>query len=165
MSSSISALRRVIAQIDVSFSNSLIEAWWRTLKHQRLYLHSLDDLATVRRPVDVLTHVLLEATGLPAERVIGTGTLLDTARMRQLLASQLGVSAKSVHMHVIGEHGDSQVPIFSSARIGSVPLRSWPGWDAGQEPVLAAQIRGAARGIIARRGATITPSASPPRTC
>jgi len=46
-----SALRRVIAQIDVSFSNSLIEAWWRTLKHQWLYLHSLDDLATVRRLV------------------------------------------------------------------------------------------------------------------
>jgi L-lactate dehydrogenase len=111
-------------------------------------------LVMVTNPVDVLTHVLLEATGLPAARVLGTGTLLDTARMRQLLADQLDVSAKSVHMHVIGEHGDSQVPVFSSARVGSLPLRSWPGWDQASEPAIAEQVRTAAREIIVRKGAT-----------
>jgi L-lactate dehydrogenase len=111
-------------------------------------------LIMVTNPVDVLTHVLLEATGLPPARVLGTGTLLDTARMRQLLATQLDVSAKSVHMHVVGEHGDSQVAVFSSARIGTLPLRSWPQWDVTREPAIAEQVRTAAREIILRKGAT-----------
>lgn len=111
-------------------------------------------LVMVTNPVDVLTQVLLEATGLPPARVLGTGTLLDTARMRQLLATQLHVSAKSVHMHVVGEHGDSQVAVFSSARIGSVPLRTWPDWDMSLEPAIAERVRTAAREIILRKGAT-----------
>jgi L-lactate dehydrogenase len=111
-------------------------------------------LVMVTNPVDVLTHVLLEATGLPAARVLGTGTLLDTARMRHMLGAHAGVSAKSVHIQVVGEHGDSQVPLFSSARIGGLPLRSWPGWDQGSEPVFADKVRTAAREIIARKGAT-----------
>jgi L-lactate dehydrogenase len=111
-------------------------------------------LVMVTNPVDVLTHVLLEASGLPPARVLGTGTLLDTARMRQLLATELHVSAKSVHMNVVGEHGDSQVASFSSARIGSRPLRSWPTWNPANEPVFADKVRTAAREIIARKGAT-----------
>jgi L-lactate dehydrogenase len=111
-------------------------------------------LVMVTNPVDVLTNVLLEATSLPPARVFGTGTLLDTARMRHVLATELGVAAQSVHMSVIGEHGDSQVPVFSSARVGTIPLHGMPAWTAERAPVLAAQVRTAAREIIARKGAT-----------
>jgi L-lactate dehydrogenase len=111
-------------------------------------------LVMVTNPVDVLTHVLLEASGLPPSRVLGTGTLLDTARMRTLLGIELGVSPQSVHMNVIGEHGDSQVALFSSARVGNLPLRAFPGWQVDREHELAQQVRGAAGQIIVRKGAT-----------
>lgn len=111
-------------------------------------------LVMVTNPVDVLTHLLLDVSGLPPARVLGTGTLLDTARMRHVLANELGVSPQSVHMSVLGEHGESQVAVFSSARIGTVPLRRMPGWRVDREPALAAQVRGAAREIIALKGAT-----------
>jgi L-lactate dehydrogenase len=111
-------------------------------------------LVMVTNPVDVLTHLLLEASGLPASRVIGTGTLLDTARMRAQLGKDLDVSPHSVHMNVVGEHGDSQVALFSSARVGNLPLHEWPGWKTEREADLAAQVRGAAGQIIARKGAT-----------
>jgi len=111
-------------------------------------------LIMVTNPVDVLTHVLLEASGLPPERVLGTGTLLDTARMRHRVGETLHVASQSVHLNVLGEHGDSQVAVFSSARVGGVSLRGWPGWDRAAEPALADSVRWAAREIIARKGAT-----------
>ncbi len=111
-------------------------------------------LFMVTNPVDVLTHVLFEATGLPAERVIGTGTLLDTARLRHLLGRELGVSPRSVHALVLGEHGDSQVALFSGARVSGRPLRAFPGFDRGREAALAKAVRGAAGEIIRRKGAT-----------
>jgi len=111
-------------------------------------------LIMVTNPVDVLTWVLLDASQLPPSRVLGTGTLLDTARMRTLIGSELGVSPQSVHLHVIGEHGDSQVALFASGEVGNLPLRAWPGWQQGREVGLADQVRGAATEIIARKGAT-----------
>ena len=111
-------------------------------------------LVMVTNPVDVLTHVLLEASGLAPERVIGTGTLLDTARMRHVVGRTLGVAPQSIHINVLGEHGDSQVAAFSSARVGGVSLRRWPAWTPQLERDLADEVRGAAREIIARKGAT-----------
>ncbi len=111
-------------------------------------------LVMVSNPVDVLTGVLAEASGLPLERVIGTGTLLDTARMRQMLAAEMKVSDRSVHMYVLGEHGDSQVAVFSSAMVGGTPLRSLRRWEPGFEQILADRVRFAAREIIKRKGAT-----------
>jgi L-lactate dehydrogenase len=111
-------------------------------------------LVVVTNPVDVLTRVLLETTGLPPARVLGTGTLLDTARMRHVVGSELGVSPQSVHMHVLGEHGDSQLAVFSSARVGTVALQTWPGWSDVRASAAADQVRSAAREIIARKGAT-----------
>lgn len=111
-------------------------------------------LVMVTNPVDVLTHVLQQASGLPPSRVLGTGTLLDSARMRTSLGRQLNVSPESVHMNVVGEHGDSQVALFSSARVGNVALRAFPGWQREREHSLAEQVRGAAGQIIARKGAT-----------
>jgi L-lactate dehydrogenase len=111
-------------------------------------------LVMVTNPVDVLTHVLLEASGLPPERVIGTGTLLDSARLRHVVGLALGVAPQSIHANVLGEHGDSQVAAFSCARVGGIPLRSFPGWQAQDEGAVADQVRFAAREIIARKGAT-----------
>jgi L-lactate dehydrogenase len=111
-------------------------------------------IVPVSNPVDVITRVMAEASGLPPERVIGTGTVLDTARLRQVLGRELGLSPNSVHAMVVGEHGDSEVVLWSSAHIGGVSLRSYPGWKADREPALAAEVRTAAYEIIKRKGAT-----------
>jgi L-lactate dehydrogenase len=108
----------------------------------------------VTNPVDVLTHVFQRASGLPPERVVGTGTLLDTARLRQVLGRELGVDARSVHAQVVGEHGDSEVVLWSSATVGGIALRRWPGWQSAREPALAEEVRTAAYEVIKRKGAT-----------
>ena len=108
----------------------------------------------VTNPVDVLTRVVQAASGLPPERVLGTGTLLDTARLRERLAVRLGVATQSVHAQVVGEHGDSSVALWSGARVGGVALRDWPGWQAQDEAALAQQVRRAAYEVIQRKGAT-----------
>lgn len=79
-------------------------------------------LLVASNPVDLLTHMVTRVSGLPAERVIGTGTILDTARFRTLLGETAGVAPHSVHAYVLGEHGDSEVLIWSSAKVGGVPL-------------------------------------------
>ncbi|MBN8493200.1 MAG: L-lactate dehydrogenase [Burkholderiales bacterium] len=108
----------------------------------------------VSNPVDVLVQVLVEASGLPPQRVLGTGTMLDSSRLRQMLGQRLHLSASSVHAQVVGEHGDSAVPLWSSADAGSVALRRWPGWKRSQEPKLAEQVRRAAYEVIQRKGYT-----------
>lgn len=111
-------------------------------------------VVVLTNPVDVLTHVMAEASGLPAARVIGTGTMLDTARLRQLAGSVLALDPRSVHAYVVGEHGDSEVVLWSGAQAGGVPLQRWPRWDSAREPELARRIRDAAYEIIRRKGAT-----------
>ena len=111
-------------------------------------------VVVVTNPVDILTRVMTEVSTLPSARVVGTGTMLDTARLRHVLSRTLNVDSRSVHAHVIGEHGDSEVVLWSSARVGGVRLRDWPGWDEAHEPVLAREVRDAAYEIIRRKGAT-----------
>jgi L-lactate dehydrogenase len=111
-------------------------------------------LVVVTNPVDVVTQLFVEATGLPNERVLGTGTMLDTARLGNLLSARLAVDERSVHAQVLGEHGDSQVVAWSTARVGGVALREWPQWQRDEEAVLAEQVRKAAYTIIAGKGAT-----------
>jgi L-lactate dehydrogenase len=77
-------------------------------------------LLIATNPVDVMTQVATRLSGLPPERVIGSGTILDTARFRALLGEYLGVSPQSVHAYVLGEHGDSEVLVWSEARVGGV---------------------------------------------
>jgi L-lactate dehydrogenase len=79
-------------------------------------------LLVVSNPVDVMTQVVTKISGLAPGRVMGAGTILDTARFRTLLGELLGVAAQSVHAYVVGEHGDSEVLIWSSARVGGVSL-------------------------------------------
>jgi L-lactate dehydrogenase len=111
-------------------------------------------LVVVTNPVDVMTRVAAEASGLPPARVIGTGTMLDTARLRHLLGRELELEPRSVHAQVVGEHGDSEVVLWSSANVGGVPLRRWKRFDAGREGVIADRVRSAAYEIIRRKGAT-----------
>lgn len=111
-------------------------------------------VVVVTNPVDVLTWVLTEASGLPPERVMGTGTMLDTARLRNMLGQELRLDPRSIHASVVGEHGDSEVVLWSTAHVGGTPLRSWPGWNPSLEKPIAEQVRTAAYEIIKRKGAT-----------
>jgi L-lactate dehydrogenase len=111
-------------------------------------------IVMVTNPVDVLTGVMLQASGLPPERVLGTGTMLDTARLRHVLGRELDVAPQSIHAQVVGEHGDSEVVLWSGAEVGGVPVRQWPGWAAETETRLATEVRRAAYEVIQRKGAT-----------
>jgi L-lactate dehydrogenase len=108
----------------------------------------------VTNPVDVLTYVMAESSGLPPERVIGTGTMLDTARLRHMLGDELRLDPRSIHAQVVGEHGDSEVVLWSSAQVGGTALRAWPGWNVARESEMAERVRTAAYEIIRRKGAT-----------
>jgi L-lactate dehydrogenase len=111
-------------------------------------------LVVVTNPVDVMTYVAQAASGLPPSRVIGTGTMLDTARLRQMLGRELDLEPRSVHAQVVGEHGDSEVVLWSGARVGGLPIRRWAGWNDDTERRIATEVRVAAREIIRRKGAT-----------
>ena len=112
----------------------------------------------VSNPCDVLAVAAQRFSGLPASRVFASGTVLDSARLRWLLAERLGVAASSVHAMIVGEHGDSEFPLWSQARIGPVPLAHW---DAGDGPLpraeldrIADDVKNAAYAVIAGKGAT-----------
>lgn len=82
-------------------------------------------LLVATNPVDIITMMVTKMSGLPPARVIGSGTILDTARFRTLLGEHLGVAPQSVHAYVLGEHGDSEVLVWSSAQVGGVPLEAF----------------------------------------
>ncbi len=116
-------------------------------------------LLIATNPVDIMTHVAQELSGLPPERVIGSGTILDTARFRSLLGQHLGISPRSVHAYVLGEHGDSEVLAWSNARAGSVPLLSFAAQIGAPitghlRDQIDDGVRNAAYTIIAGKGAT-----------
>ena len=111
-------------------------------------------LIIVANPVDVLTQLYLQATGFDTRKVIGTGTMLDTARLREMIAGKLRVNVKSIHANVIGEHGDSEVVLWSSAHVAGVRLREWDSWSSDYESEIAYQVKTAAYDIIKRKGAT-----------
>jgi L-lactate dehydrogenase len=108
----------------------------------------------VTNPVDVLTHQFARASGLPPERVLGTGTMLDTARLKTVLSRTLHVAPQSIHSQIIGEHGDSEVVLWSTAMAAGVPLAHWPGWNSDDQTRIASEVRRAAYEIIRRKGAT-----------
>ena len=116
-------------------------------------------LLVVTNPVDVLTYVAIATSGFPPERVIGSGTVLDTSRLRYLLAEHCGVAVSNVHATIAGEHGDSEFALWSSASIGLVPVHSWTSADGrslGPEELAAIedQVKNAAYEIIQGKGAT-----------
>lgn len=114
----------------------------------------------VTNPVDVVTQVALKLSGLPANQMFGSGTNLDSARLRFLIAEQTGVNVKNVHAYIAGEHGDSEVALWSSATIGGVPMLEWKELD-GHAPLTAEvreqihqDVKNAAYKIIDGKGAT-----------
>ncbi|MFD0705174.1 L-lactate dehydrogenase [Alloscardovia venturai] len=114
----------------------------------------------ITNPVDVVTQVALKLSGLPANQMFGSGTNLDSARLRFLIAEQTGVNVKNVHAYIAGEHGDSEVALWSSATIGGVPMLDWTPLD-GHEPLTAEvrekihqDVKNAAYKIIDGKGAT-----------
>ncbi len=112
-------------------------------------------LIVTTNPVDVLAQVAQIESGLPASRVISTGTVIDTARLRVLLAERLGIEPHAVDAFIIGEHGDSEIAVWSAARVAGLPLAKFPG--AGKLPAPAEmldQIRQAAPEIVKRKGNT-----------
>lgn len=102
-------------------------------------------LVVVSNPVDVLTYLAVKHSGLPANRVIGLGTVLDTARFQSYLAEKLQAPATQVRALILGEHGDSMVPIWSSATVGGLPIEQWPGFNTklGQDMFDATKTAGA----------------------
>lgn len=82
-------------------------------------------LLVVANPVDILTHVALELSGLPENRVIGSGTVLDTGRLKQILSQRLMVDPRNVHVRILGEHGDSELIAWSSAHVAGIPLEDF----------------------------------------
>ncbi len=111
-------------------------------------------LVIVSNPVDVLTYFYQKFTGLPKNKVLGTGTLLDTARLRDMIGDELQVEPKSIHAQVIGEHGDSEVVIWSGATVGGFPLNEWQNWSVKMQTEIALNVKNAAYEIIKRKGAT-----------
>ena len=82
-------------------------------------------LLVVSNPVDIMTQVVTKISGLPSQQVIGSGTILDTARFRTLLAEHLNIAPHSVHAYVLGEHGDSEVLAWSTGKVGGVPVEEF----------------------------------------
>lgn len=116
-------------------------------------------LLIVANPVDVLTAVAQKLSGLPENRVIGSGTVLDTARLKYRLSEHLGVDSKSIHAFIIGEHGDSEIAVWSSANVSGVPLsdfcelRGHMHHDEAEEEI-AQKVKNSAYEIIERKHAT-----------
>ena len=116
-------------------------------------------LLIATNPVDVLTQVSQKLSGLPVNRVIGSGTILDTARFRHLLGRHFKVEPRSVHAYIIGEHGDSEVPVWSLANIAGLRLADYAdlngiSHDEAALDDIFRQTRDAAYHIIERKGAT-----------
>ena len=116
-------------------------------------------LLVVSNPVDVLTYAAWRLSGYPAERVLGSGTVLDTARLKYLLGEHLQVDSRSVHAVIIGEHGDSELAVWSSANISGVPIDHFcelrGHYDhAAADHALYEEVRDSAYEIISRKGAT-----------
>ncbi len=116
-------------------------------------------LLVVTNPVDVLSYVSWEVSDLPKERVIGSGTVLDTSRFRHVLSRDCDVDPKNVHGYVVGEHGDSEVMLWSSTNVAGVPYDTFARAHCGgaseeKKADIEREVREAAYEIIERKGAT-----------
>ncbi|MCC9603878.1 lactate/malate dehydrogenase family protein [Stieleria sp. JC731] len=106
----------------------------------------------VSNPVDILTYVAAKMLGLPCNQVIGLGTQLDTIRFCSLIAEQLKSPPTQTKALILGEHGESMVPIWSSATIGGLPLDKYPGWSPTLATQLFTRTRGSGAEVIKRKG-------------
>lgn len=122
--------------------------------------HNPDGILLIAtNPVDTMTYAAWKLSGLPAQRVIGSGTILDTARFRYLLSQHFNVDARSVHAFIVGEHGDSEVPVWSLANIAGMQLPDFCtarglAYDQAAMQEISKQTREAAYAVIQLKGAT-----------
>lgn len=114
----------------------------------------------VTNPVDIVTYAALKISGLPSHQLFGSGTVLDSSRLRYLVARHCGVAVQNVHAYIAGEHGDTEIPLWSSASIGGVPLLDWRGpggssiLDGAARDRITHEVIDSAYRIIAGKGAT-----------
>ena len=115
-------------------------------------------MLVVANPVDILTQVAIKLSGLPENRVIGSGTVLDSARLRYKLGEHLSVDSRSVHAFIVGEHGDSELAVWSSANVSGIDLEDFHGLCASCQDVsfreIYEDVRDSAYKVIDRKGAT-----------
>ncbi len=109
-------------------------------------------VVVVSNPVDALTYLAAARLGLPKSQVIGLGTVLDTVRFRSLIADKLAVPPTQVDALILGEHGDSMVPVWSSATVGGLPLEKFPGWSAKLAEELFTRTKGSGAEVIKKKG-------------
>ena len=125
----------------------------------KITAHQPKTLLIVSNPVDILTYVTLKVSHFSMNRVVGSGTALDTARFRFLLSRHCRVDTRNVHAYIIGEHGDSEVPVWSQANIAGVPLKKYcpvceKNCSPGEMDEIFDQVKNAAYEIISRKGHT-----------
>lgn len=115
-------------------------------------------ILVVSNPVDILTYVTLKLSGFPPNRVIGSGTVLDTARLKYLLGERLGVDSRSVHAFIIGEHGDSELAVWSGANVSGIDIEDFctisGNSNCGMIHNLYEDVKNSAYEVIAKKGAT-----------
>ena len=106
----------------------------------------------VSNPVDVLTYLAVKELGLPPAQVIGLGTVLDTTRLRSMLAQRLNMPPTQVQTLILGEHGDSMVPVWSAAQVAGLPLDKYPGVTAQLIAEVEKKTRGSGAEVIKKKG-------------
>lgn len=111
-------------------------------------------IVVVSNPVDVMTYVALKESGMPKNRVMGTGTTLDTSRIKSVIADGLGVNSREVDAYILGEHGDSSFSTIETAQVGEVPLREYPGFTEDMVEGIEQKIRDRAYRIIESKKST-----------
>ena len=109
-------------------------------------------LLVVSNPVDVLTYLAAHRLDLPPSQVVGLGTQLDTIRFRSLIAAELQAPATQVNALILGEHGDTMVPVWSSATVAGLPLEKFPGWNANLANELFTRTKGSGAEVIKKKG-------------
>jgi L-lactate dehydrogenase len=143
--------RMELANANAEICRRLVPALLRVAPHA-VYL-------LVTNPVDVITYITHRISGLPKQRVFGSGTVLDSSRFRFLIARRLNVAVQNVHAYIAGEHGDSEIPLWSSATVASIPLHEWAVAHHGKLTVrdrteIFQNVKMAAYQIIQGKGAT-----------
>ncbi|MFA5696041.1 MAG: L-lactate dehydrogenase [Bacilli bacterium] len=103
-------------------------------------------------PVDIMTYFTFKISGFPSSKVIGTGTTLDTARLRFLISERLKINSKNIHGYILGEHGDSEFPSWSNSSVGAVEIPRF--LSRGELDIMTDKVRSAAQEIIKAKGAT-----------
>ncbi|MCR1839343.1 L-lactate dehydrogenase [Murimonas intestini] len=137
-----------LAKTNVSIVKSITENIMKYAKNPLILV--------VSNPADITTMAVQQVSGLPAERVIGSGTSLDTARFRYILSEKLHVNIEDINAYILGEHGDSQVPIYSSANVGGFPLEEYAGQVGAQldKKAIAERTKNGGAEVIKLKGAT-----------